>query len=84
MLEVQALCAERDEPEGGGREGGGGGQMMAPAVRTAVGFSPARLQLLLAVLAKFVLGRGLHSFPFPLNLSLPCPFPLNVSSLCPP
>jgi len=22
-------------------------------------------------------GRGLHSLPFPLNLSLPCPFPLN-------
>jgi hypothetical protein len=22
-------------------------------------------------------GRGLHSFPFPLNLSLLCPFPLN-------
>jgi hypothetical protein len=28
--------------------------------------------------------RGLHSFPFPLNLSLPCPFTLNYSSLCPP
>ena len=24
-------------------------------------------------------GRGLHSFPFPLNLSLLCPFPLNLS-----
>jgi len=23
--------------------------------------------------------RGLHSFPFPLNLSLLCPFPLNLS-----
>jgi len=30
-----------------------------------------------------VLGRGLHSFPFPLNLSLLCPFPLNLSLLCP-
>jgi len=29
-------------------------------------------------------GRSLHSFPFPLNLSLLCPFPLNLSSLCPP
>jgi len=29
-------------------------------------------------------GRGLHSFPFPLNLSLLCPFPLNLSSLYPP
>ena len=28
--------------------------------------------------------RGLHSFPFPLNLSLVCPFPLNLSLLCPP
>ena len=30
-----------------------------------------------------VAGRGLHSFPFLLNLSLPCPFPLNLSLLCP-
>jgi hypothetical protein len=30
------------------------------------------------------LGRGLHSFPFPLNLSLLCPFPLNLGLLCPP
>jgi hypothetical protein len=29
------------------------------------------------------LGRGLHSFPFPLNLSLPCPFPPNLSLLRP-
>jgi hypothetical protein len=29
-------------------------------------------------------GRGLHSFPIPLNLSLPCPFPLKLSVLCPP
>jgi len=33
---------------------------MIPAVRTAVGFRPERLQLLLAVLAKFVLGRRVH------------------------
>jgi hypothetical protein len=26
-----------------------------------------------------MLGRGLHSFPFPLFLSLLCPFPLNLS-----
>ena len=31
-----------------------------------------------------VWSRGLHSFPFPLNLSILCPFPLNVSLLCPP
>jgi hypothetical protein len=30
------------------------------------------------------MGKGLHSFPFPLNLSLLHPFPLNLSSLCPP
>ena len=29
-------------------------------------------------------GRGLHSFPLPLNFSLPRPFSLNLSSLCPP
>ena len=29
-------------------------------------------------------GRGLHSFPFPLNLSLLCHFPLNFSLICPP
>jgi len=29
-------------------------------------------------------GRGLHSFPFPLILSLLCPFPLNLSLLCAP
>ena len=31
-----------------------------------------------------VLGRGLHSFPFPPNFSLLCPFPLNLSLLRPP
>ena len=29
-------------------------------------------------------GRGLHSFPFPLNLSLLCQFPLNLRLPCPP
>jgi hypothetical protein len=28
-------------------------------------------------------GRGLHSFTFPLNLSVHCPFPLNLSVLWP-
>jgi hypothetical protein len=32
---------------------------------------------------RVALGRGLHSFPFPLNLSLLCPFPLNLSLICP-
>jgi hypothetical protein len=36
------------------------------------------------VVEEGVMGRGLHSFPFPLNLSLRCPFPLNSGSLCPP
>jgi len=29
-------------------------------------------------------GRGLHSFPFPLNLSLLCPFPLIVPHITQP
>jgi hypothetical protein len=33
--------------------------------------------------ALLALGRGLHSFPFLLKLSLLCRFPLNLSSLCP-
>jgi hypothetical protein len=36
-----------------------------------------------ALVAVLRAGRGLHSFPFPLNLSLPCPFPLNLSLICP-
>jgi DNA repair protein RadA/Sms len=56
MLEVQALCAER----AGADDEGGAGAMMAPAVRTAVGIKPERMQLLLAVLAKFVLGSRVH------------------------
>jgi hypothetical protein len=37
-----------------------------------------------AWLASVVSGRGLHSFPFLLNLRLLCPFPLNSSLPCPP
>jgi hypothetical protein len=37
-----------------------------------------------AVVTEEPLPRGLHSFPFPLNLSLLCPFQLNVCLLCPP
>ena len=57
MLEVQALCNDRSstyDDEEGNNSGGG---MVAPAVRTAVGLKFERMQLLLAVLAKFVLGR---------------------------
>jgi hypothetical protein len=35
-------------------------------------------------LRRSLLGRGLHSFPFPLNLSSLCPLPLNLSLLYPP
>ena len=35
--------------------------------------------LSVAVFFAQLLGRGLHSFPFPLNLSSLCPFPLNLS-----
>lgn len=55
MLEVQALCAERAI-----EQGVDGATMMSPPMRTAVGFRPERLQLLMAVLAKFVLGRKVH------------------------
>ena len=60
MLEVQALCAERFSPEQGAPP--------APAVRTAVGFKPERLQLLLAVLAKFCLGARLHQHDVFVNI----------------
>lgn len=60
MLEVQALCAERFVPEGGSSP--------VPAVRTAVGFKPERLQLLLAVLAKFNLGSKLHQHDVFVNI----------------
>jgi hypothetical protein len=35
-------------------------------------------------LKRWAVGRGLHSVPFPLNLSLLCPSPPNLSLLCPP
>ena len=46
----------------------------------------ARTEQYLAIEATTVLalGRGLHSFPFQLNLSLLCRSPLDLSSLCPP
>ena len=45
----------------------------------------ARLQGIMKEL-EVVRGRGLHSFPFPLNFSLHRPYPLNFCSLvlCPP
>ena len=60
MLEVQALCAERYSPEQGSPP--------APASRAAVGFKPERLQLLLAVLAKFCLGARLHQHDVFVNI----------------
>ena len=50
MLEVQALTNERADA--------GDSNPQAPPIRTAVGLRFERMQLLLAVLAKFVLGRG--------------------------
>lgn len=52
MLEVQALTAERADPGEGGPS--------TPPIRTAVGLRFERMQLILAVLAKFVLGRRVH------------------------
>ena len=49
MLEVQALTNERADA--------GEGAPQTPPIRTAVGLRFERMQLLLAVLAKFVLGR---------------------------
>jgi DNA repair protein RadA/Sms len=60
MLEVQALCSERYSPEQGAPP--------TPAVRTAVGFKPERLQLLLAVLAKFCLSARLHQHDVFVNI----------------
>lgn len=60
MLEVQALCAERAAAEQGAPP--------TPAVRTAVGFKPERLQLLLAVLGKFCLGSRLHQHDVFVNI----------------
>ena len=62
MLEVQALCAERAAAEQGA------GAPPTPAVRTAVGFKPERLQLLLAVLGKFCLGSRLHQHDVFVNI----------------
>ena len=41
-------------------------------------------QVIIANLGELFHGRGLHSFPFPLNLSLLCRCPLNLSSFRPP
>jgi len=54
-------------------KGAKGGE--APAGNAAGGLAEAE---------RVARGRGLHLFPFPLNLSLLCPIPLNLSSLCPP
>ncbi len=63
MLEIQALTAER-----GDSGEGGGSSMMAPPIRTAVGLRFERMQLLLAVLAKFVLGRRVHKHDIFINI----------------
>ena len=48
------------------------------------GLISAVLDVSTTEIADEVVGRGLHSFPFPLNLTLLCPCPLNLSSLRPP
>ena len=63
MLEIQALTAER-----GDSGEGSGSSMMAPPIRTAVGLRFERMQLLLAVLAKFVLGRRVHKHDIFINI----------------
>ncbi len=60
MLEVQALTNERAESGEGG--------MTAPPIRTAVGLRFERMQLLLAVLAKFVLGRRVQKHDIFINI----------------
>lgn len=60
MLEVQALTNERAESGEGG--------MTAPPIRTAVGLRFERMQLLLAVLAKFVLGRRVQKHDVFINI----------------
>ena len=60
MLEVQALTNERAESSEGG--------MTAPPIRTAVGLRFERMQLLLAVLAKFVLGRRVQKHDIFINI----------------
>jgi hypothetical protein len=47
-------------------------------------YQQLRRDFVVGTLNERELGRGLHSFPFPLNLSLLCPIPLLLSSLCPP
>ena len=50
------------------RRGENAGAPPTPAVRTAVGFKPERLQLLLAVLGKFCLGSRLHQHDVFVNI----------------
>ena len=55
----------------------------AAELSRAVGVAQSMLAMQSALGEKLA-GRGLHSFPFPLNLSVLCPFPLNFSLHCPP
>jgi DNA repair protein RadA/Sms len=60
MLEIQALCNDRMASYEDDENSMNAGMQIAPAVRTAVGLKFERMQLLLAVLAKFVLGRRIQ------------------------
>jgi len=61
----QSGSSFRREEGRGGAAPPGSLVLSCAAAMTALGSTP--------------LSRGLHSFPFPLNLSLLCPFPLNLS-----
>ena len=73
-----------------GGSGSGGGGTEDAAAGAGAGAGPPTHQVFQTavthalVRSHGVVGRGLHSFPFPLNLSLLCPFSLNVSLLSPP
>jgi hypothetical protein len=74
-------------PHGDGSAVGDGGGGDPLRNFPAFPFQPYGIQLdlmrgLYDVLQRGGIGSGLHSLPFPLNLSLLCPFPLNSSSLC--
>lgn len=59
LLEIQALCAP--QPSRGDDAADGKQAYVMPARRSAVGVLPQRLNLLLAVLSKRVLGPGLYA-----------------------
>ena len=82
VSDEQTLQTMNSEFVGGGG-GGGGGYLMCPhtAVAMAAVAVPGLLHCGAAAAPPLPPGRGLHSFPSPLNFSLPVP--LNFSLPCP-